>query len=188
MFGESIAAYLPDNHPFSEQLQQFPVGYEKWVYATCFPSTTYQGDVFTNLPFVAVDDEGEVVRVETSGMIISNTCDAQPGQGDSLLVAPVWYLSEYRAQHGLEGQALENHLQSLMENKLSQMLVLPRGADIPDCVVDFGRLSSISLEHFQRKKDKARIASLSQVGHYFLLMKLAYHFTRPEAPDAKRVS
>ena len=187
MFGDDITAYLPEHiKPFTEQLKQFPAGYEKWIYATSLPSETYQGDVFTQVPLVSIDDTGDVVRAEVSGMVVSNTCDAQPHRGDFILVAPVIDLQDYRENSDLKGEDLENHLRTLTENKISQLMFLPEGQGIRGCFVDFANVCSVSLRYFHSDRGQKRRVSLSQCGHYFLLIKLTYHFSRPEAPDAKR--
>jgi hypothetical protein len=187
VFGDDITPYLPEHiRPFTQQLKQFPAGYEKWIYAASLPSETYQGDVFTQVPLVSIDDVGDAVRAEVSGMVLSNTCDAQPEQGEFVLVAPVIDLLGYRKNCELEGADLENHLQALTGNKISQLMFLPQGNGIGDCFVDFGNICSVSVRYFHSERGQKRLVSLSQCGHYFLLMKLAYHLSRPEARDAKR--
>jgi len=178
---------LPEHiKPFADQLQQFPNGYEKWVYSSALPQETYQGDVFAGVPFVSLDDSGDVIRGELFGMVVSNTCDAQPGQGDFVLVAPVIDLEDYRLHNELKGEDLENHVRALVENKISQLMFLPNTNGFGRSFVDFGNICSISLRFFHSDRGQKRLLSLSQCGHYFLLMKLAYHFCRLEASDAKR--
>lgn len=188
MFGDDdIVPYLPDKlKPFAQQLKDFPAHYEKWVYAPAVRSTTYQGDVFAEVPFVSVDENGDTVRFELPGMVVSNTCDAQPTQGDSVLVAPVIDLASYKEKSELKGDELNNHLLALTENKISNLMFLPNGHGTSDSFVDFGSLCSVSSTHFHRERSKKRIVSLSLVGHYLFLVKLAYHFTRPESADVVR--
>lgn len=187
MFGDDIVAYLPERvRPFAEQLKQFPTGYEKWIYAAALPSETYQGDVFTGVPFVSIDEQGGPVRADLLGMVVSNTCDTQPNQGDFVLIAPITALSDYRENAALVGAELDNYIRALTENKISNLMFLPGGQNIPDSFVDFGNLCSVSSEYFHRECGGRRLISLSWYGHYFLLVKLAYHFTRPEAAEAKR--
>ena len=187
MFGDDIIAYLPERiKPFTEQLKQFPSGYEKWVYATSLPSVIYQGDIFSRVPFVSIDDNGDVVRAEFCGMVVSNTCDAQPNQGDFVLLAPVIDLENYREISNLRGEDLENHVGALTDNRISQLMFLPETQDIRPSFVDFGNICTVSLRHFHYDRGQKRLLSLSQCGHYFMLIKLAYHLSRPEPSDAKR--
>jgi len=187
VFGDDLFPYLPEHiKPFSEQLKQFPSGYEKWVYATSIPSETYQGDVFSGIPVVAIDESGDVIRAETGAMVISSTCDVQPDQSQAVLVAPVIDLRDYVSSSELGGQQLADHVNALTSNKLSSIMFLPDGAEMSRSLVDFGRISTLPLDYFYSERGQKRLASLSQCGHYFLMVKLAYHFCRAEAPDAKR--
>jgi hypothetical protein len=63
---------------------------------------------------------------------------------------------------------------------------LPAGQKLKASVVDFQQLTSVSVEFLQNTELKARLTSLSQTGHYLLLVKLAHHLTRPDAADARR--
>jgi hypothetical protein len=187
VFGEDISAYLPQHlQPFAVHLKQFPSGYEKWIYASSLPAETYQGDVFAQIPLIAVDDDGNAVRPELNGMVISTTCDAQPNQGEFILFAPVIDLEDYRQNSELKGEALINHIQALTENKISGLMFLPDAPGIRSSFVDFGKVCPISTALFHSYRGRKQLLSLSQCGHYFLLVKLAYHFCRPDAPDVRR--
>jgi hypothetical protein len=188
VFGDDdIIPYLPENvRPFAHLLKQFPANFEKWVFSPTLPSRVFQGDLFSDVPFVSVDEQGEIIRAEWRGMVISNTCDAQPDQGEFVLVAPVLDLKDYQQKSDLKGEELDNHIRAIAENKISNLMFLPSyGSNNPDSFVDFGNVCSVSNACFHLGSQK-RIASLSQVGHYFLLVKLAYHLTRPESADAVR--
>ena len=187
MFGDDIFPYLPENiKPFAHQLKQFPVNYEKWVYAGSSRSKPYQGDVLAEVPLVFIDEEGDAARGQLEGMVISNTCDAQADQGEFVVVAPVIDLKAYQENSELRGEELANHLRALTENKISNLMFLPAGQGTSDSFVDFSSLCSVSSTYFHKACGQKRVVSLSLVGHYFLLIKLAYHFTRPESADAVR--
>ena len=191
MFGDDLASQLPEHiRPLAEQLKQFPRNYAKWVYASSIPNDTYQGDVFPELPFVQIDESGDVVRADRLGMVISNTCDAQPDQSENILIAPISDLGDYRrhseSEGELRGEELENHLRALTENKLSHLMFLPASPGFEDAFVDFGNISTISSKYFHTMYSDLKLASLSQYGQYYLLMKLVHHFARPESQDAKR--
>lgn len=187
MFRQDIRPFLPLHiQKFSAQLRQFPENYEKWVYATSLPKEIYQGDIFANAPFALVNTEGNPDRLDVPGMVISCTCDVQVGQGDFALIAPVHDLDEYRSNSELTGQELENHLRALTGNEISNFFFLPAGQALKPSFVDLGKMTSISIEYLNSERGRQRLASLSQVGHYVLLVKLAYHFTRPESSDATR--
>lgn len=188
MFSKDITPFLPPHlQKFSVQLRQFPENYEKWVYATSLPNEVYQGDVVTKAPLVHVDANGKLDSLDLPGMVISCTCDAQLGQGDFILIAPVHDLEDYRSHSDLGGPELENHLRALTRNEISDLFFLPAGQGLKPSFVDLGTITSISIEYLHSDQGVQRMASLSQVGHYVLLVKLAYHLTRPEGADAARV-
>jgi hypothetical protein len=189
VFGDDLIAYLPEHvRKFSEQLKQFPHNYEKWVHATMVPREIYQGDVLAETPLVYVDESGAPNSTRLPGMVISCTCDVQPGQGEVALVASVFDFEDYRANSALKGKELDDHLRAVIDNKISNLLFLPRGLGLgKPSVVDLGSVTSVSVDYIQSSAGSKRLTSLSQLGHYFFLIKLAYHLTRPESSDAVRV-
>lgn len=187
MFGDDIAAYLPEHiKPFAKLLKEFPENYEKWLYSTSLPNELYQGDVLQTAVIVSVDDTGNVERAEIPAMVISCTCDAQPGRDDTLLIAAVYDFDDYRTNHGLAGEELENHLRALQRNEIANLFYLPAAQRLRPSVVDFQLISPLAVSFLYPDRFKDRLTSLSQVGHYFFLMKLAHHLARPEPGDAKR--
>jgi hypothetical protein len=187
MFGDDIAAYLPEHiRPFQKLLKDFPENYEKWVHSTSVPNELYQGDVLDSATIVNVDDQGEVVRAEIPVMVISCTCDVQPGQGETLLIAAVYDFEDYKKNHPLTDFELEDHLRALQRNEIANLFYLPSGQKLKASVVDFQLISPVSVSYFYPDRFRNRLTSLSQVGHYFFLMKLAHHMARPESKDAER--
>jgi hypothetical protein len=189
VFGDDLKPFLPNHiQKFSEQLKQFPKHYEKWVHASSLTEQIYQGDVMAQAPLVAINEKGDADRLDLPGMVISCTCDVQPDRGDIALVAPVLDLEDYRNNSELEGQALEDHIKALTENKISDFFFLPPGLGLTaPSFVDFGSITSVSVEYLHSDDRKNRLTSLSLLGHYFFVVKLAYHFTRPEGADSMRL-
>lgn len=186
MLGD-LSPYLPEHiRPFADLLKQFPEHYEKWAHAPGFPAELYQGDVVEHAVLTAVSEDGEVLRADLPAMIISCTCDVQPKQGKFALLAPVIDLDFYTGNSELQGEALKHHMRDLMANKIANLFFLPAGHKLKASVIDFQQLTSVSLEFLQNHGPKARLTSLSQTGHYLLLVKLAHHLTRPDAADAQR--
>jgi hypothetical protein len=185
---EDLGSYLPEHvRPFADLLKQFPVNYEKWVHAATFPAEVYQGDVVEHAPLTAIDEDGDILRSDLPAMVISCTCDAQPKQGKFALLAPVIDLDFYRANSEFQGNALDSHMTVLMANKIANLFFLPAGQKLKASVIDFEQLTAISVEFLQKSLEK-RLTSLSQTGHYLLLVKLAHHLTRPDAIDANRTA
>jgi hypothetical protein len=182
-----LASFLPEHiRPFADLLKQFPEYYEKWVHATAFPAELYQGDVVENAVLAAVTEEGEIFRLDVPAMVISCTCDVQPKQGKFALLAPVINLDFYTDNSEFQGEALESHLRDLKANKIANLFFLPAGHKLKASVIDFQQLTAVSVEFLHKNGLKARLSSLSQTGHYLLLVKLAHHLTRPDAADAQR--
>ena len=187
MFGDDIAAYLPEYiKPFKQLLKDFPKNYEKWVHSPTLPNELYQGDILDCAVIVNVNEHGNIERAEVPVMVISCTCDVQPGRDDTLLIAAVYDLEDYRAHHPLTGSKLEDHLNALQRNEIANLFYLPAGQKLGASVVDFQLISPLSVSYLYPDRFKNRLTSLSQVGHYFFLMKLAHHMARPESDDAKR--
>jgi hypothetical protein len=181
-----LGSYLPEHvRPFAELLKQFPANYEKWVHATSLPAELYQGDVVENAVLTAIDEAGDILRLDLPAMVISCTCDVQPKQGEFALLAPAIDLDFYRANSELEGDALDSHMNMLMANKIANLFFLPAGQKLKASVIDFQQLTSVSVDLLHKSVEK-RLTSLSQTGHYLLLVKLTHHLTRPDAADAKR--
>lgn len=186
MIGD-LASYLPEHvRPFAELLKQFPENYEKWVHANDLPVELYQGDVVDNALLIAIREDGEILRADLPAMVISCTCDVQPMQGEFALLAPVIDIEFYRVNSELQGEALTSHMKDLMDNKIANLFFLPAGQSLKAYVVDFQQLTTISVGFLQTERFKTRLTSLSQTGHYLLLVKLTHHLTRPDAVGAQR--
>ena len=188
--GDDISALLPDHiKSLADDLKKLPEGYPKWLYGGTPSPEIYQSDLIHDVRTYLVSEDGGVLSREGLVMVVSNTCDTQPDRRDFVLVAPVFPLQERIDSSGLNGEALRNHVTDLQQNRLSPIMYLPRQGDIPDSFVDFSHISAVSSEFFFSPWVNAigkRVASLSQKGHYFFLMKLAYHFCRAETPDVRR--
>lgn len=182
-----LASFMPEHvRPFAELLRQFPANYEKWVHASALPPGLYQGDVLESALLTVVGEGGEIEMADLPAMVISCTCDVQPKQGEFALLAPVIDLEFYKDNIELQGEALENHVRDVMANRIANLFFLPAGQRLGACVVDFQRLSSVSVEFLHASPLQTRLTSLSQTGHYLLLVKLAHHLARPDAVDANR--
>jgi hypothetical protein len=188
--GEDISRLLPEHlKSFASDLRKYPVDYPKWFYGQP-PKEIYQGDVIAEARTALIDDDGTGSYREGAVVVISNTCDVQPNRDDYLLLAPLLTLEERYECVTLTGQARIDHFHDLKRNRLASIMFFPAVEGMGDSWLDFTKICPVSSEYFYSKKLRIldqRVASLSQKGHYFFLMKLAYHFCRPENPaDAKR--
>ncbi len=187
--GDDLSRLLPAHlQSLSEDLKRIPEGYEKWLYGPA-DAEIYQADVLQDVRTYRMADDGGILYRDGLAVIVSHTCDAQPRRHGSILIAPVFSLKERLQGTSLTGEALSNHLTDLRRNRLYSEMYLPEQDKIPESFVDFSLITPVSSQFFHSAKFDAagrRVASLSQKGHYFFLMKLAYHFCRAEPTDAKR--
>lgn len=182
-----LTSYLPEHiRPFAELLKQFPANYEKWAHATALPLEIYQGNILENALLIAVSEGGEIQKSDLPAMVISCTCDVQPKQGEFALLAPVIDLEFYKNNSELQGEALDSHIRDVIANKIANLFFLPAGQKLKASIIDFQQLTSVSVEFLHSKPLNTRLTSLSQTGHYLLLVKLAHHLARPDAVDANR--
>ena len=146
----------------------------------------FQGDALKSLPITNLPEEK--IGFAPS-LIISNTCDIdlsniRPFQSQ-ICYAPILRLDKYEnmlkmSKKYREEESRLQHLEKLRKQHITQVLYLPIGGGLEyEGVVFLDRIvnchnKSISREHLSKK----RLFSLSNYGHYLLLMKLSIHFCR----------
>lgn len=137
-----------------------------------------QGDLYSEIPFVFIDDDGSVGTINCKALLLSNTCDAS--RNDTLLFAAVRPLSDFSENPGF--------VSSISGNRTYNTLYFPDRI-ISDSFVDFGLITTISRESFEEMAQKGlieRLASLTLVGYYMLICKLTIFFLRPEDPETNK--
>lgn len=131
-----------------------------------------QGDIFSEIPFVFVDEYGNVNVKEYKAQLISNTCDAV--RDDNLLFAAVKPIDELS-----ENQSL---VANIKRNKIFSDFYLP-DRHLNTSFTDFEMITTMSREMFQNLASEhliRRIATLNSVGYYMFICKLTVFFMRPE--------
>jgi len=134
-----------------------------------------QGDIFTLVPFVFIDENGDVNTLITKGMLLTNSCDAT--RNDELQFAAMYRLEDYQRSGG--------DTRSIVNNKNYQFLYYPDN-EIDGWYVDFGTITSISRVVFLRLMEEhksERLASLNDIGWFVLITKLTVFFMRPDDPE-----
>ena len=122
-------------------------------------------------------------------MVVSHTCDCQPNQSASVLVAPVFPLNELIPEDDFTAEDIANFRRDLCGNRLTDRVFLPAINDLPDSWLDLSQMFSVTSQCFHSDAftiSRQRIASLSQKGHYFFLMRLSFFLGRPDPVDSKR--
>lgn len=144
---------------------------------TCFKSTPdtilCQGDIISSLPFILFNEKGEEVIIETPGMMISNTCDAQ--RKSFVTFAPIFEIDNFIDDFNIG---------NLKSNEINSLFFIP-DSSFDKYIIDLTRLCSFPLSFInsaiQNRKIK-KLFTLNSYGYYYFLMKLSVLFMRREDP------
>ena len=165
-----------------------------------------QGDVLPNFPTVFLDEGGEPRSREFTVLVLNNTCDLPDDRLDFITTAPIVdfnkYLEfererQYRDKNGLadwEKRRIEDRLQEygrvLRNNDKTEILYLPPFSDFTHgALVLLHLVCSVSAKlYYDALRQGRRVASFTQTGFYFLLIKLTTHFARAKASEVARAN
>lgn len=194
---EDIKRYLPKylsaaaQVELFDELKHFPGNIDQRLYTTSLKeaSNIFQGDgirdlLFVNLPAKEINP--------APGIIISNTCDIDPGHKRlmpmRIVYAPIFNLEKYKlalfkdhVQTGSRsGESIESHINEITKQRISHIFYLPKTEGLEnDSLVFFDRLNNCPSDFFQGEQvQNKRIFILSDYGYYLFLFKLSVHFTR----------
>ncbi len=162
-----------------------------WVLSSPHPSEKYlQGDILSDFPTVFLDPTGAPRQRRFTVMVLNNTCDLLEGRMDFITAAPIvdfnsFILSEKKRRTPV---SVESFAHAIRKNDKTELLYLPPFDTFPQGGLVFLHLMcSISSKLYQDAlRNGNRIASFSQTGFYFLLMKLTIHLTRMESNEVLR--
>lgn len=194
---EQIEKYLPRYLSLSaqedlfEELKRFPENMDQRLYTINLAGEQqiYQGDGYRDLLFVHLPAR-EIGA--GPGMIISNTCDIDPGNRRfmpmRMVYAPIWNLQKYKqalhkdlVQTGKRSaESVDSHITEIQRQRISHIFYLPKGAGLEnESIVFFDRLNNAPSDQFELEDvPNKRIFTLSDYGYYLFLFKLSVHFTR----------
>ena len=128
-----------------------------------------QGDIFDGIPFVRVEEDGNISAHRGKGMLISNTCSADHDK--EIVIAPL-----------LDINSLNIQKSDIVNNLHYRLLYLP-DEKYENYVVDFSLINTFSKDVLNRMIKQGKVvkeASLNQFGFYFFICKLTICFMRPE--------
>lgn len=161
---------------------------------TCPHSTErrLQGDVLSDFPVALVDSAGSPRCKQFTVLVLNNTCDLQPQRSEFVTVAPVLDFGAF-SQHVIQkrGEAsAANYLKDVKANRVFEILWLPAfGSFLYGAVVFLDKIGSVSSVVYESAlAGDRRLASFSQNGFYFLLIKLTKHLARPESDEVFRLN
>ena len=163
-----------------------------------------QGDLLVDFPTVLLDDSGVSRSRQFTVMILNNTCDLPDGRLDFVTAAPVVDFNNYlefererrfRGKTNVEGserQRIEDSLQELgrvlRNNDKTEVLYLPPFSEFTHgALVLLHLVCSVSARlYHDALRQSRRVASFTQTGFYFLLIKLTTHLARAETMEVVR--
>lgn len=187
------------NEHWIEQLRIFPAFTEKdaenlrqllrqykrnlgVIFNPTLPPEPRQGDIFRNIPFNVFLKNNRIARVRTYGIVISCTCDFE--QREYILLAPANELSFYEEAYIDDSkEKRERKIDDLRNNLIAETFHVPAHTSNPELIFDLSLVNSYEVDFIKGSlisNDIDRIASLSDVGYRFFLMKLSHYFLRPE--------
>ncbi len=165
-----------------------------------------QGDVLSNFPTVFLDERGEARSRGFTVLVLNNTCDLPDDRLDFITAAPIVDFNKYlefererqiRGKSTLEDserRRIEDRLQEygrvLRNNDKTEILYLPPFSEFTHgALVLLHLVCSVSARLYQDAlRQGRRVASFTQTGFYFLLIKLTTHLARAEGVEVVRRS
>jgi hypothetical protein len=188
-----ISIYLPkylsedSTKELLKNIGEFPDNLSNSLYTGILDSCTiFQGDGLKSLKVINLPDEkiGEAPSV-----ILSNTCDIEPGNKrpfpSQICYAPIFRLEKYinnlkQSDFYANRESLNQHVKQLKQQHITQILYLPAGCGLEyEGIVFLDRINNCRNSSISRNTLKQnRLFSLSNYGHYLLLLKLSIHFSR----------
>lgn len=163
-----------------------------------------QGDFIIDFPTVFLDEAGVPRSRQFTVMILNNTCDLPDNRLDFVTAAPVIDFNNYiefeRERRFLgktnvgdsERRRIEDSIQEfgrvLRNNDKTEILYLPPFSNFTHGgLVLLHLVCSVSTKlYHDALRQSRRVASFTQTGFYFLLIKLTTHLARAETSEVVR--
>ena len=131
--------------------------------------TLSQGDIISDIPFTYFEEDGKQQIFKSDAMVISTSCHID--QKEKLVMVPVLPLDIY------DGNTVE-----LKRNTVYDYMYLP-DCKMNNKFVNFSIWCTYNKELIMKQITEGkvkRLASLSQLGYYFLVVKLTVYLMRKE--------
>lgn len=189
---DEIRIYLPkylsaENYDtLIRELEDFPDNIDQRMYTSIADENLLcQGDVIKDMPYAEIDHLEMGVKNKDC-IVLSNTCDIDPNNkrffNSHIMYAPLIELAKYKKvllDHGVSEQQITGHINSIKEQRVSQILYLPESQSFNESIVFLDKVINIDHRYIDRLtlKDR-RLVSLSDYGFYMLLFKISVHFCR----------
>ena len=174
-----------------------------WLLAQPHPDIKrLQGDLLKDFPTVTLDNDAKPRCRDFTVLILNNTCDLPDDRLDFVTAAPVVDFNKYvefeRARRlksvteDRDKRSAEDGIQELARtlraNNKTEILFLPRFGEFEHgALVLLHLVCSVSVHVYREAlRGGRRLASFTQTGFYFLLMKLTTHIARAETTQVVR--
>lgn len=165
----------------TKALSDFPCNIN--YYIERYQEEILQGDGWTSLEIIGFES-GE--RKAIKGIILSNSCDISSENMRDLPIkitfAPIVRLNLYvelLEKSGLNQQNISGKIDAIKEQKVTSLFYLPKGARLDeDYIALLDDLYTVPFTAFQKRTNRVKLFTLSQVGFYLFLFKLSIHFCR----------
>lgn len=157
-------------------MEQFEKTEQPFLTKCDLSSALYQGDVFSEIPFFYIGDNGQQKMIKCKAQLLSNTCDAS--RDNTLIFAALHPLDDFKENPSI--------IDAIKKNKRYSAFYL-RDNILSDDFIDFEMINTFSRDAFTSLITAGkvkRIASLSLVGYYMFLCKLTIFLMRPEDIEA----
>lgn len=190
---DEIKIYLPkylsaENYEtLIKELEDFPKNIDQRMYTSLVDENLLcQGDIIKNMPYSEIEHIERGVK-NTDCIVLSNTCDVDPNNkrlfNSRIMYAPLIELNKYKQILKGKGtatdQQINDHIRSIKEQQISQILYLPKSFAFNESIVFLDRVINIDNRTIDRMSLKQRrLVSLSDYGFYLLLFKISVHFCR----------
>lgn len=137
------------------------------------------------MPTAFIDPNGETRSKNFTVMLINNACDLQSNRSEFITLAPIQRFDKFAGDYQAKSaQKAKTYLETVQTNRIDELMYLPHCGYLPQGgVVRLDLLCSVSASVYERAITAgSRLASLTQTGFYFALMKLTNFLARPESP------
>lgn len=153
------------------------------IYTSHFSGETLQGDYWEKMPFM---DFNTGKKDKLKVLVLSNSCDIDASNSRDFPIhmtyAPIISMSLYEqllVKLGHDSKVIAGKVEAIKGQKITSMIFLPASAEVEsDGIALLDRAISVPFKAFLAEKEKRKIVSLNQFGHYLLSFKLSIHFCR----------
>lgn len=155
-----------------EAIEQFEKTGEtvNYLYSDLLPELS-QGDILSDIPFIFYDNDGTLQRFKAMAMVVNTSCHIE--NKNCLTLVPVVSLNE-----------IETNVTTVKNNKVYEIMYIP-DTKLSNYCIDFSMPVTYGTDLIKNQIEKGnihRVASLSQIGYYLLLIKLNIYLMRREDP------